>query len=64
MPLNKPALKADIITILTTLKGQTDNPMQSIEQFAEALATAIDKYIKTGTVITTGSATTQTGTIT
>ena len=64
MPLNKPALKADIITILTTLKGQTDNPMQSIEQFAEALATAIDKYVKTGTVITTGSATTQTGTIT
>lgn len=64
MPLNKPALKADIITMLTTLKGQTDNPMQSIEQFAEALATAIDKYVKTGTVITTGSATTQTGTIT
>lgn len=64
MPLNKPALKADIITILTTLKGQTDNPMQSIEQFAEALATAIDKYVKTGTVITTGSATTQTGNIT
>lgn len=64
MPLNKPALKADIITILTTLKGQTDNPMQSIEQFAEALATAIDKYVKTGTVITNGSATTQTGTIT
>ena len=49
---------------MTTLKGQTDNPMQSIEQFAEALATAIDKYVKTGTVITNGSATTQTGTIT
>ena len=64
MPLNKPALKAEIVTILTTLKGQTDNPAQSIQQFAEALATAIDNYVKTGTVITTGSATTQTGTIT
>ncbi|MCC3159525.1 hypothetical protein LJ737_19945 [Hymenobacter sp. 15J16-1T3B] len=63
MPLNKPALKAAILRILSDMTTRTSNQAQAREDAAEQLATAIDTYVRTGTVTTTGSATTQTGTI-
>lgn len=38
-------------------------PEAARKTLADALALAIDTYIKTGTVVTTGTAATQTGTI-
>ncbi|MDJ1494151.1 hypothetical protein QNI19_14500 [Cytophagaceae bacterium DM2B3-1] len=64
MPLDKPGLKAAILQIAQdfndndSIDGET-----AAEQFAEKLSTAIDVFVKTGTVNTTGTASAQTGTI-
>ncbi|MCB2379793.1 hypothetical protein LGH70_19510 [Hymenobacter sp. BT635] len=63
MPLNTPQLETSILSILDDQAQRTDNPAQARKDFAHQLAVAITAHIKTGTVTTTGSATTQTGTI-
>ncbi|OON67808.1 hypothetical protein [Hymenobacter sp. CRA2] len=63
MPLNKPGLEAAILGIFTDLAARTTNPEQARADAARQLATAIDTYVRTGQVMTTGSATAQTGTI-
>lgn len=68
MPLNTPALKTNIVNILTGLSSNDNLTIeQSIEEFSNKLANAIETYVKggtvTGTVTTVGSATTQTGPI-
>lgn len=65
MALNTSGLKADIKKVLTEEKEKTDNS-SSIDNLAEQLASAIEKFVKSGTVNTTvnttGSASAQTGT--
>lgn len=66
MALVKTTLKADILAILTGMRTETEI---SDDEFADKLAMAIDKYIKTATVTvsagiavaTSGSPTSQTG---
>ena len=66
MPLVKATLENAIKALLTEEKSKTGDGSDSIDNLASKLATAIDAYIKTGTVMTTvvtaGSATAQTGT--
>lgn len=62
MPLDTPGLKAAIIAAQQASSG-AQNPTEAREQFAESLAQAIEVFVKTGTVTTTGSASAQTGTI-
>ena len=65
MPLVKQTLKTGILALLQEFKRLPDTATgaQAEELFADRLATLIDAYIRSGTVTTTGSATTQTGTI-
>ncbi|WP_299212722.1 hypothetical protein [uncultured Dokdonia sp.] len=69
MPLVKITLQNAIKSALEQQRAKaSDDPdsTNSINELADALATAIDTYIKSGTVMTTvvtaGSATAQTGT--
>ena len=65
MPLVKTTLETQILSILTNLSTNED-PVQARQDFAAQLATAVDAYVKTGTVnstvTTTGTAAAQTGT--
>lgn len=63
MPLNTPKLEDDIFDLLTEQSKRTENPAQARRDFARDLATAITAHVRTGTVTTTGTAATQTGTI-
>jgi len=66
MALNKQALKQGIIALLRDMLTKTDN---SIEEYAERLASLIDDFVKGGEVTvapgirvtTAGTATAQTG---
>ena len=58
MPLVKATLKVDIKTILTELKDATDQEA-AIEKYATDMSDAIDTYIRSATVVVTGT----TGTI-
>ncbi len=68
MALAKESLQADIENILEQLKTE-ENQSVAIKKFALLLATAIDKYVKTGIVTipagvpvaTTGTAAAQAG---
>lgn len=51
MPLNRLALKADIIAMTQELQAQTENPNDAIETYAEKLSLAIDDYVKGATVV-------------
>ena len=61
--LDKATLINDIITINNSVKTLTD-PDEIDNLWAQGIAEAIDKFIRSGKVITVGSATTQQGTIT
>lgn len=65
MALNKSGLEESIKALLNEEKGKTDNA-SSIDNLAAKLATAIEAFVKSGTVTTTvtttGSASAQTGT--
>ena len=63
MPLDKPTLKEAIKQAQTVSSGAS-TPEEARELFAEALATAIDTFVKSGTVNTTGGPTAQTGAVT
>lgn len=62
MALDKVGLKTTITTLLTEMLEKEEN---SINEFAERLSTAIDVFVRSGTitvsVTTTGSATAQSG---
>lgn len=60
----KPVLIADLLTIFSAEALVTESPEESRQRIAEKLAAAIDKFVRTGLVITTGSAIAQTGNIT
>lgn len=66
MPLNKIVLKNDIKAILKDLAERTENQDGAIDDYATAMANAIEKYVKGGdvnTVVnTTGSPSSHTGT--
>ena len=66
MPLVKATLENAIKALLTEEKAKMGDGSDSIDNLANKLATAIDTYIKSGTVMTTvattGSAAAQTGT--
>lgn len=66
MPLNKIILKKDIKAILTDLAERKENQDNAIDDYATAMANAIDKFVKSGdvntTVVTTGSPAAHTGT--
>jgi hypothetical protein len=65
MALNKSGLEASIKALLSEEKGKTDNA-SSIDNISVKLATAIEAFVKSGTVnttvTTTGSASAQSGT--
>jgi hypothetical protein len=69
MALVKTTLQAAIFKAFKDQQGKTDNPDGSLENIADQLATAIENYIKSGTVIvdpgipvsTAGTAAAQTG---
>lgn len=69
MALNKPALKSAIEAAFNAEKTSTDDPADSINRIAIAIADAVDVYIKGATitvpsgipVATAGSAAAQTG---
>ncbi|WP_346236159.1 hypothetical protein ABDK00_016870 [Niabella insulamsoli] len=67
MALNKAALKAAILGLMTDMRSREEN---SDDEYAERLSDAIDAFVRTGevpagiAVSTTGSATSQTGTTT
>lgn len=63
MPLNTPQLANAIVVLLEQMTTRTDDAQQARHDFAQQLATAITTHIRTGTVTTTGTAATQTGTI-
>lgn len=61
--LDKATLKSDIKQLFRGMREIEDNE-KAEEKYAEELANIIEKYVKSGKVITTGSATTQQGLIT
>lgn len=63
--LDKPTLKKDIKDLLQDLREMTDDQFLNHQEiFSERLATAIDTFVRSGKVITAGSATAQQGTVT
>lgn len=63
MPLNTNAAEAAVLAILDDQATRTDDPVRARMAFARDIVTVIADLIRTGTVTTNGSATTQTGTI-
>lgn len=61
MALNKNDLKNDIIQIMTDMRTREVN---SDEEYAERLATAIDNYVKAATIIYTAGLTAPNGPVT
>jgi peptide deformylase len=61
MPLNKTALKTEIVTILTDMLTRKET---SIEEFAERLSTSIDDYVKTAKITYTSGLTAPNGPVT
>jgi hypothetical protein len=59
MALNKQALKKGIIDLQRDMLTKTDN---SIEEYAERLASLIDSFVKSGEVIVRAGITLQAGT--
>ena len=65
MALDKPGLVLNIKQLLSSMRNMTDSDFENHQEyFANGLADAIDVYVRTGTVITVGNSTTQTGNIT
>lgn len=60
--LDKPKLKTDIQSILTSLRNMTDEDFQNHQEiFSERLSSAIDEFVRSGMVITQGTAAAQQG---
>lgn len=62
--LDRPLLKQDIKDILNQLRTMTDDQFLNHQEiFAEKLSLAIDQFVRSGKVTTTGTAAAQTGLI-
>jgi hypothetical protein len=61
MSLNKTELKNDIIEIITDMRSRVDN---SDNEFADRLVNAIDKYVKTATIVYQSGLTAPSGLVT
>lgn len=61
MALNKNDLKGDIIQIMTDMRTREVN---SDEEYAERLASAIDAYVKNATIVYTAGLTAPNGPVT
>ena len=66
MPLDKPGLKDKIVALLEALYTNPDNltTEEARDKYATDLSDAIDAFVRTGLVETTGTASAQTGSIT
>lgn len=53
MALIKDTLKAQIQAAFMVAKGKTENPEAAISDLSDAIATAIDTYVKAGVVNST-----------
>lgn len=66
MSLNKAQLQQDLVDLFTNEQSEEVNATISVNRLAAAMATAIENYVKSGTVNvtvnTTGTAAAQTGT--
>ncbi len=66
MSLNKMQLQQDLVDLFINEQSEEVNATTSVNRLAAAMATAIENYVKSGTVnvnvATTGTATAQTGT--
>jgi len=58
MSLDKGALKADIVQLLTDMMTRENT---SIEEFADRLSTAVDEYTKEAKIVYTSGLTSATG---
>lgn len=61
MALNKTALQTAIVQAFNDQRTKTDNPEAALADLASKLASAIDTYVKSGTVTTTVTGTSVTG---
>lgn len=61
MALNKVALKADILQLLTDMRTRTE---VSDEEYAERLSTAFDDYVKQADIVYTDGLTAPNGSVT
>lgn len=64
MPLDKVTLKEDIVELITGIasnENEDKTPAEFIEEYATGMANLIDKFVRTGRVVTTGSSSAQTG---
>ena len=61
--LDKITLKNDILTLFRDMRN-IENNEEAEEKYASDLADIIEKYVKSGKVVTTGSAAAQTGMVT
>ncbi len=64
MPLDKAGLEADIKAILNNTKTKESNQQAVVDTYAAQLAAAIDKFVKSGLVVTAGSPSAHTGSVT
>ncbi len=64
MPLDKAGLEADIKAILNNTKTKESNQQAVVDTYAAQLAAAIDKFVKSGLVVTSGSPSSHTGSVT
>ena len=56
MPLNKPLLEQRLKQIMDDLSNDSNvNPQTARNQMASRMANAIEEYVKSGTVISTGA---------
>jgi len=62
MPLNKPLLVTEIVTVLKKAEQNTSNKNKAQLDLAKGLANAIEKYVRSGTVTTTVVTTSGAGT--
>lgn len=63
MPLNTNAAEAAVLAILDDQATRLDDPARARRDFARDIVAAVADLIRTGTVTTTGTAASQTGTI-
>jgi len=58
MALVKDTLKAQIQAAFMVARTKTENPEGAISELADAIATAVDVYVKAGVVNSTGTCST------
>ena len=64
MSLNRLQLKNDIKTAFDAQKNKTENQDQAIDDLADKIATAVENYVKSITIISTPALTSPSGPVT